>query len=194
MALYAKRTKEDLVTERKMLLRRGFRFEEPLSLTIFECDTNIVVGHICGILYFSDVLEQTLWKQVAGVKSIMSDDLTRLVFEREYFLTDDDWESKRNVLVLHDPALVSDDIFIEEMLDQVRAFVEWYYSVEIDAVYQKITDMRAIRFANGLVTRYICRNEIENGLLLYEYENDDSIGSEFYKKALLNYDSDDNIN
>ena len=31
MALYSKRTMEDLATERKMMLCRGFRFEEPLS-------------------------------------------------------------------------------------------------------------------------------------------------------------------
>lgn len=173
MALYSKRTREDYVTERKMMLYRGFRFEEPLSLTIFEYGTDIVMGHVCGVLYFSNVLSQTPDELLCDAQSLMTDDLTRMIFAREYRAETGGWHIKRNLFVLHDPVCVVDEIDVEEVLDQVRKFVDWYYSVSLNAVYQQKNGMRGTRFCNGLVLRYICRDEVETGLLQYEYENEE---------------------
>jgi len=164
---------EDLATERKMMLCRGFRFEEPLSLTIFEYGTDIVMGHICGVLYFSHLLSQTTNELLSDTQSLMTDDLTRIVFAREYHSQTGGWNTERNLLVLHDPVCIVDEIDVEEVLDQVWQFVDWYYSVRLDAVYQQKNGMRGTRFSNGLVLRYICRNEVETGLLQYEYEDEE---------------------
>lgn len=172
MNLYASRTNEDLATERKMLLRRGFRFEEPLSLTVFESGTDIVMGHICGVLYFPEVLAQTSWELLSETKSLMTDDLTRNVFEKEYLSIAPEWQAKRTVLVLHDPVWVSDSIFIEQLLEEVKEFVECYYSEEIKAVYQQRNDLYEVKLSNGLVMCHIVGCEIEGGLTRYEYGED----------------------
>lgn len=169
MSLYARRTKDDLANEREMLLRRGFRFEEPLSLTIFESETNIVVGHACGVLYFSKVLSQTTWESISVIKSLATDDLTQMVFGREYFAIPNRWPKNRDILVLHEPVYCADEVDVEDILAQVWHFVDEYYAVKLDAAYQRQTTMGEARLCNKLVMQYIGGQECDDGLLRYDY-------------------------
>lgn len=172
MNLYAKRTKDDLASEREMLLRRGFRFEEPLSLTVFESETNIVVGHICGVLYFLDVLAQTSWESLSRVKSPATDDLTQMVFEREYLSMPNRWPQKSNILVLHEPVYCEDKVDVEDILAQVWHFVDEYYAVKLDTAYQRQTTTGEARLCNKLAMRYIGGPESDDGLLHYDYNGE----------------------
>ena len=172
MSLYTKRTKDDLASEREMLLRRGFRFEEPLSLTVFESGTGIVVGHVCGVMYFSKVLSQTSWESISKIKSLATDDLTQMVFGREYFSIPNKWPKKRNILVLHEPVYSADEVDVEDILAQVWHFVDRYYAVKLDAAYQRQMTMGEARFCNKLVMRYIGGEQSDDGLLRYNFNRE----------------------
>ncbi|HJB04435.1 MAG TPA: hypothetical protein H9715_01645, partial [Candidatus Merdibacter merdigallinarum] len=100
--IYAKRSAKDFVIERQMELCRGFRFEEMLSLTFYESDSLLEMGHLSGILYLRNLVAELSEDTLKSIESPTTDVLTQNVFHQEFARG-----VFRNVILLHEPLVYS---------------------------------------------------------------------------------------
>ena len=156
------RTTGDKAMERQVELSRGNRFEEPVSLTMYDAETENEVGFIHGTIYFADVIRRVQ-------NDPLTDEMTCSVLEREYTSPTD-----RNVLTLAEPIAIASYISQEDVLEALQEFVESYYGYTLHAIYSyKFPDEKLPRYqSDGRQYVFYPGEDITNveGLFLYEYE------------------------
>lgn len=129
--LHISRTTGDKAYERQVELSRGYRFEEPISLTMYDDEMENEVGFIHGTIYFADVLSEFRPGVIQQIRdSLVTDELTRSILKREYLP-----QMSRNVLVLREPIICASYISQEDVLEALQEFVESYYGYSINAIY-----------------------------------------------------------
>lgn len=164
--IYAKRSAKDFVIERQMELCRGFRFEEMLSLTFYESDSLLEMGHLSGILYLRNLVAELPADVLKSIESPTTDALTQNVFHQEFARG-----ALRNVLVLHEPLVYSAKLPVDTVLGELQNFVSFYYGHLVGAIYSPAEEPACAYTASGDMVCYPGRR-IANNLLCYEYGMD----------------------
>lgn len=164
--IYAKRSAKDFVIERQMELCRGFRFEEMLSLTFYESDSLLEMGHLSGILYLWNLVAELPADVLKSIESPTTDALTQNVFHQEFARG-----ALRNVLVLHEPLVYSAKLPADAVLGELQNFVSFYYGQLVGAIYSPAEEPACAYTASGDMVCYPGRRT-GNNLLCYEYGMD----------------------
>lgn len=164
------RTTGDKAMERQVELSRGNRFEEQISLTMYDAETENEVGFIHGTIYFADVLSEFCPEVIRRVQSDpLTDEMTRSVLKREYTSP-----TNRNVLMLAEPIAVASYISQEDVLEALQEFVESFYGYTLHAIYSyKFPDEKLPHYqSDGRQYVFYPGEDITDveGLHFYEYE------------------------
>lgn len=168
--LCVSRTTGDKAMERQVELSRGNRFEEQISLTMYDAETENEVGFIHGTIYFADVLSEFCPEVIQRVQNDpLTDEMTRSILKREYTSP-----TNRNVLMLSEPITIASYISQEDVLEALQEFVASFYGYTLHAIYSyKFPDEKLRRNQyDGRQYVFYPGEAITNveGLHLYGYE------------------------
>lgn len=168
--LYISRTIGDKAMERQVELSRGNRFEEQISLTMYDAETENEVGFIHGTIYFADVLSEFRPEVIQHVQNHpLTSLMTRSILEREYTSP-----TNRNVLMLAEPIAIASYISQEDVLEALQEFVESYYGYTLHAIYSyNSSDEKLPRYqSDGRQYVFYPGEDITDveGLYFYKYE------------------------
>ena len=90
------RTTGDKAMERQVELSRGNRFEEQISLTMYDAETENEVGFIHGTIYYANILSEFYSQVVRRVQNNpLTDEMVRSTHEWKYASL-----TNRNILML----------------------------------------------------------------------------------------------
>lgn len=137
------RTIGDEAMERQVELSKENRFDEQISLTMYNAETENEVGFIHGTIYFSNILSELYPEVIRRVQNNpLTDEMIRSTFERKYTSL-----TNHNVLMLAEPIAITSCILQDDVLEALQKFVESFYGYTLYAIYSyKFPDEKLPRY------------------------------------------------